>query len=109
MAIYDPTYRSEPDPRSWVLDILVQALEWSEEPVGVGHVEPGPVIPDEVYRVGFPEIGTDLDPRPRRLRGEFPRISEQVVEQDPKEPGVSLHRQPLLYPEDETALRLLGL
>jgi hypothetical protein len=41
--------------------LLVQPLERPEEPVGIRHVKPGAVVPDEEDRPPVPLQTTDLD------------------------------------------------
>src|SRR5688572_13402802 len=84
----------------------MQALERGEELVYVSHVEPRTVVPHEVGRAGFLLHYADLDSRLRCLRGELPRIAQQVLEEHPHEPAVGVDGQPFRYDDVD---RTLGL
>src|SRR5215831_3780471 len=56
----DPGYDREPDARAIVLPVAMQALEWLEQLVGIGHVEPGTGVTDVKRAVvaAGPDLGT---------------------------------------------------
>src|ERR1700676_145043 len=93
VAINNPVYRGEPDPRSREFRLRVQALEWAEELFGILHVKTRSVVTNEERSDSFLPVGPDLDPRRRDLRRKLPGVPEQVVERHAHEPVVCLHQQ----------------
>src|SRR5450755_1952666 len=90
MPVDNSVDRCKPYARSWEPRLLVKALERSKEPFSVGHIEPCPVVTDEVGRdaVGLGE--SELDDRLSLACAELPGISQQVLEHDLQKTAVSL-------------------
>src|SRR6266704_3710241 len=92
VPVDDPLHRSEADAGPGKLLRRVEPLERAEQLVGVRHVEPHPIVPHEVHRMAVLRRDPELDPRLLALRGELPRIPQQVLEDDLEEAGVALCR-----------------
>jgi hypothetical protein len=76
----DPLHGCEPHAGSGEFCLRVEALKWMEQPVGIGTVEAGAVVPDEKdYIVAFAPA-TEFDARRILSRGVFPCIAKQVLE-----------------------------
>jgi hypothetical protein len=64
------------------LFVTVQSLEGLEQFVGVGHVEPAAVVPDEQHRFLLGGVVADLDGRVRGVPGEFQGVADEVLQRD---------------------------
>ena len=62
VAIDDPLYRREADASAGELAGEVEPLERREQAVGVAHVEPRPIVPDEIRRLARQVGDAELDP-----------------------------------------------
>src|SRR5256885_4895750 len=85
VPVHDALHGRKPDAGSRVFGRGMQALKRAEELVGVGHVEARSVVADEEGRAAAILQGADFDVRLRRLRGELPRVSNEVVEGGPQQ------------------------
>src|SRR5712691_3964878 len=78
MPVHDALHRRKPDAGAGVLGCGMQALKRAEKLVGVGHFEARPVVADKESRVPAILQRADFDAGFRRLRGELPRVSDEV-------------------------------
>src|SRR5437660_10178010 len=91
----DPMNRRQADARACELRLSVEPLEWSEELVGVRHIESGAVVAYGEDRLADSLLLTEYNARVGPLGRELPGIPEQVVEDDRDEVAVAPHDKPL--------------
>src|SRR5687767_629290 len=90
MSFDDPLDRRETNSSTNVLALAVEALKRRKEPLRVRHIETRTIVAHEENRLTVPHGGTDLHVWVWRLRGELPRIADQVVEQDAHETAIGI-------------------
>src|SRR3989449_10318291 len=90
MPVHDALHRGEPHARALELRGRVEALERAEQLVGVRHVEPRAVVPDEAGALPVALVYAELDARAGVLPGVLPRVTEEVLEHPPQQVLVSL-------------------
>src|SRR6185437_11168733 len=71
--------RGQPNAGARIFLRAVQSLEWTEQPVGVGHVEARAVVAQEEGRSCRAECPAGLDVRDQPVTGEFPYVAEQIL------------------------------
>src|SRR5207245_1843643 len=79
VAVDDPLYRGEPDPRAGELAGRVQPLKRAEQLGGVRHVESGAVVAHEKCPPTVVRHHADLHVRGRPLARALPGVAEQVL------------------------------
>lgn len=86
----DALYGGEADTGSFEFAGRVQPLEDAKELAGVGHVETGAVVANEVDRPALLPVDTELDPGRRLLARELPGIAQQVLEGGTEETWIGI-------------------
>src|SRR3989344_2490003 len=92
MALDDAPHDREPHAGAGKLGGGAQPRERAEEPIGVRHVEPGPVVADPVYRLVVVASHAALDAGALGPPGELPRVAQQILQRDPQQPVVPPRR-----------------
>src|SRR5258706_15287470 len=95
MPAHDALNGRQPDTGAGVFACGMQALKRAEGLVGIGHVEARPGVADKKGRAPVILEGADLDVRFRRLRGELPRVSDEVLQDDAQQMRIGLGGHPL--------------
>src|SRR5882672_7327729 len=95
VPVHDALHGRKPDAGAGVLGCGMQALKRSEKLVGVSHVEARPVVADKKCRAPAILQGADFDAGFGRLRGELPRVSDEVIEGGTQQMWVALGVHPV--------------
>src|SRR5262249_33496527 len=106
VTIDDALNRGEPDARALEVVLRVKPLKDVEQLRGVGHVEAGAVVVDEVYGLSALVCRAELDACAPALSRELPRIAEQVVHDRAEQRGVPFFVEPVVDDELHRAVRL---
>ena len=104
VAVNDPLYGGQAHAVAGELPLRVEALERPEQLRDVGHVEAGPVVPHEEGRRPLVPLPSHHDGRGRLLRGELPRVAEEVFEGHAQKGGVADGGKPRLDDESDRAV-----
>src|SRR5712691_1837175 len=94
MPVHDALHGREPDAGPGIFGCGMQALERAEKLVGIGHVEARSVVADKKGRASAILQGADFDSGLGRLRGELPRVSDEVIEGGTQQMRVALGVHP---------------
>ncbi len=78
MAVNDALDIGQPDARAFEFVSLVQPLEDAEQPIGVLHVEPDPVVSNREHHLPRLRRATNLDLGRRPLSGVLHGIGNEV-------------------------------
>src|SRR5581483_4585156 len=84
----DPVDNGEADAGPRKFADVVHALKGLEQPRGIGHVEAGAVVADEIHGLTAADLTAEFDFRRLPSAGELPGITEEVVERDAHETGI---------------------
>src|SRR5690242_9403345 len=95
VTVDDALDRRQTDAGPRIVARRVQALERPEELVRISHVEARAVVAYEESRPSLVLQGADLDPRLFLLGGEFPGVSEEVLQDDAQQMRVGVRAHPL--------------
>src|SRR6185369_7079789 len=105
MAPDDPLHSSEADAGSFEFLGGVQPLEDAKQSPGIGHVKAGTVIAqDEGFSAGE-ILDTELDPGMGTAPGKFPGISQQVLQRNRQQAGITDNNQAATGQEFHLAVR----
>src|SRR5579862_5648115 len=105
----DALHRGQANARAFKLRGAVQPLEWLEELVRIGHVEPGAVVAHEEAGLPAHLRAAKLDVAGGMLGGELPGVAQQILQHNPQQPPVAAGHQVAGDIERDAALRLPGL
>src|SRR4051812_2488871 len=89
VAMDDALHCGEPDPGAGELPGQMEPLERPEEAIDVRHLEPRPVVPDEVGSLPPQARLAKLDARRLGSLGELPSVLQEVFEGDPQQLAVA--------------------
>ena len=96
VSIDDSPHRSQPDAGPGKFLVAVQAPKSRKQLSGVGHVEPGPVIPHEI---GHAAIGlccrAEFNAGSGSPGSKFPRIGQQILQHNAQQRGIASGRDTL--------------
>src|SRR6266516_2675332 len=95
VAVHDALHGREPDAGAGIFGCGMKALKRAEKLVGIGHVEARSVVADKKGRAPAILQGADFDAGLGRLRGELPRVSDEILEGDPQQMRVSFGKHPV--------------
>src|SRR5689334_3461037 len=84
----------------------VQPLKRAEELSGIGHIEAGAIVADEVGSSAVARLDAKLNSRVCQFAGEFPGIDKEVLKHDAQELTIAVGDDPV---RDYTFDRTLGL
>src|SRR5439155_9775416 len=93
VAVEDPLHRRQADAVALELVGPVQPLERLEQLVGVGRVEPDPVVAHEVRDLPLVPDGPERDAGARLFAGVLPDVAQQVLPNDSKQISVAIYYQ----------------
>ncbi|MNO24586.1 hypothetical protein D3C76_144110 [compost metagenome] len=109
MALDDAAYACQADPSAFEVFHAVQALEYAEQLVGVGHVEPHAVVADAHLDFALMHLGADFDTRRVTPAGVLDGVADEVLQRQVDERRVGNHlRQRGDIPDDFAALVVRG-
>src|SRR5690242_7489997 len=94
VTVDDALDRRQTDAGPRIVARRVQALKCPEELACVGHVEAGAVVAHEEGRPPLVLQGPDLDLPFLGLGGEFPRVSDEILQDDAQQMRVRLRAHP---------------
>ena len=80
MPLDDPLYCREPDTRTGKIFLAVQALKWLEQLLDELHVEPTPVVSQEIDRDSVLIVVAEFNLWFGHARSELPRVLEQILQ-----------------------------
>src|SRR5881409_1365174 len=106
VAVEDALHDRQADAGASELALVMQALEGTEQAVGIGHVEADAVVGDEAILLAVVLDHADTDHRLVGLAGELPRVLQQVLHCDLHQRAVGLHGHAVV---DHPLHRAIGL
>ena len=103
LAGKDALYRGQSNSGSGEFDLVMQPLEWLEQPIHAGRIEAGTIVADKVDHLVHVRIssnyllGSKLDAGARMVRRILPGIAQQVIEYDAHQTRVGKHFRGVSY------------
>src|SRR5260370_29847124 len=90
MTLNNTLYRCQSYSAARKLRELMQTLEGSKQLSRVCHVEPRPVIPDEVHGSARFNCGAELKRRRLAFASKLPGIAQQIDHNHPQQPRIPI-------------------
>ena len=96
MQMNDPLDSHEPHAVALEFISHMQPLEWTEQPLGIGHIEAGTVIPDIENRAAVFAHSADFNVGMSDAAREFPGVIDEILERDAEQMWIGRSAQTIL-------------